>query len=104
MNIIFPQSSLVTFMVYDESESIMGVAFNGGAVYMYEDVSPQQWLEIIGAESVGARLNAFFKYNSGIKAKNSQEAAAWILDTETELNNLLEDAYDNAYTYYDGES
>lgn len=100
MNFFIPTSSLVTFLVYEESEEVMGIAFESGAVYMYENVSVQQWREIISSESVGSRLNAFFKYNPGIKAKNNKEATAWVVDTENELNSILEDAFTNVANYY----
>ncbi|HEY1129167.1 MAG TPA: KTSC domain-containing protein [Roseateles sp.] len=69
-------SSKLAAVGYDASTQTLAVTFKtGNAVYHYPNVSPQQYADFIGAESVGKHFIAHFqsapfkKYAIGAKAE-----------------------------------
>lgn len=59
-------SSVVDDIYYNVNENTMVVHFSKGPnVYVYEDVDPEQFGDIVAAQSVGAAINNFAKTNQG---------------------------------------
>lgn len=63
MNRIPVSSSNVAAVGYDINTMTLEVEFNSGSVYQYFDVPEAEYLNLIGAESVGKYLNQNIKGN-----------------------------------------
>lgn len=100
MQYFFPESTHVSFLGYTKEDEVMVVFFQTGAVYSYEDVSHEQWREIIGARSIGSKLNAFFRGNPGIKAPSYKEVIGLVEAIKDDVNEALSDSSNEAANYY----
>lgn len=51
------KSSIISKLDFDGSKNELVVVFTTGSSYKYKGVSTEQFVEILGAESIGGRFN-----------------------------------------------
>ncbi len=59
MKLIPIESSMLNKAGYDEKTRELGVVFNTGDMYIYENVPPSKYAGLLEAESVGAYMHKF---------------------------------------------
>jgi hypothetical protein len=57
------QSSMLAQVAYDESVQTLEVLFRNGRTYLYFDVPPEVWRELIAAEAGGSSAGEYFNQN-----------------------------------------
>lgn len=60
-NFTFMSSNMLNSCWYDDESKELGVTFNNGREYIYEDVEPDTYRTLISAESAGRYFNSIKK-------------------------------------------
>lgn len=58
MQLIIVESSMLYAVGYDSKTRTLEVVFNSGGIYQYYDVPPEEYEELMAAESKGSYMHA----------------------------------------------
>lgn len=90
-------SDLIRVAEYDPEDHHMWLTFMDGTVYVYDNVDGSIFGGIVGAESIGAKANAFFKTNKGTKLASPRKYFE-------EIQQGIQSQLQSWYTEYEGKS
>lgn len=62
-------SSMMNAIGYKTASKVLCVEFNSGSVYIYKDVPPEVFIDLLNAESHGQYLNEYIKDTYTYKEK-----------------------------------